>query len=60
VDQTAQLVLTLSVRYLNCFDGKLRSDVESDEMRGNLRDLEGFPRRIGEMEQSKSAQRKKR
>ncbi len=30
------------MRYLNCVDGKLGSDIESDKVRGNLRDLE-FP-----------------
>lgn len=29
VDHTRQLVLTVFVRYLNCVDGKLRSDVQS-------------------------------
>lgn len=47
VDQTAQLVLTFSMRYTNCADGKLRSGIHG--VRGNLLVQEGFPRRIREM-----------
>lgn len=55
MDQTAQLILTFFVRYLNCADRKLRNGVHG--VRGNLRVYEGFPRRIKEMKQSKNSVR---
>ena len=56
MDQIAQLVLTLSVRYINCADGKLRRGIYG--VRGNLRVLKGFPRRIREMKQGRNSRRK--